>query len=120
MLQKFILKNFIEIDLNKLYNKKKLTLFLLSNLLNKIVDDKIFDFVYHNLFEFTIDFDQYIYVKNRLIREKIILIDFSIFVEIVKSKLLFYVKYSIKYIRCQIVNRRQLSDKCQCYYICHI
>ena len=75
------MKNFIKIDLNALHHQKKqLTLFLLFDLLNKIVDDEISNFFHYNLFEFFIDFDQYVQIKNRLIREKMILIDFSIFV----------------------------------------
>ena len=74
------MKNFIEIDLNALHDQKKqLTLFLLFDLLNKIVDDEKSNFFQNDLFEFSIDFDQYVRVKNRLIREKMILIDFSIF-----------------------------------------
>ena len=80
-MQEFILKNFIDVDLNALHDQKKqLTLFLLSNLLNKIVNDKKLNLSQNDLLEFFIDFNQYVRIKNRLIREKMTLIDFSTFV----------------------------------------
>ena len=77
-MQKLTLENFIEIDLNALHDQKEqLTLFLLSDLLNKAVDDEISDFSHFSLFEFFIDFDQYAQIKNRLIREEMALTDLS-------------------------------------------
>ena len=54
--------------------KEQLTLFLLFDLFDKIVDDENSNFTLHDLFEFIIDFNQYAQIKNRLIREKLTLI----------------------------------------------
>ena len=84
LLQQFILEDFIDVDVNALHEQKKqLNLFLLSNLLNAIIDDEISrNFTRYNLLEFVIVFDQYVNKKNCLIREKITLIDNSVFVVI--------------------------------------